>query len=1159
MIIEKKDFLAGMDGDTNHRELLNSAMLNLMNGRMGVTEYGRMKRIENIPGTTLIQQAVYPPYGTQQVIGSCVDPATERLVYFVWNSFADHGIYCFDFNTRTTYAIIYDSQTTDGLNFSKNSRIDRNCHVTNGMVYWCENENNQPRKLNIDSGIKANHASYDTDEIPYEFPLDNRYFTIIKPPPPLSPNIQKDTDATFENNFIANDSFMFAFLYDWYDNERTVLGTYSPASRLNKVDDTENFITVTMDTLERIPSSVRMVSLVVRIGDGTFGGGNIGKIIKTWDKDIESEENDIIAQNSGAQELTFDFYNNITGESIPKENILKPFDSVPIYSKTLAQARQRNFLGNNTEGYDSPQSTSLALSATNVNIGGSFLNKTLISIFTRNGRSQPETFAYSGWFVYLTEVLPVGYYLVNGTNTLREDTSFIGGAVYGNGGDVPLPNPAAYTTIAFSGLTFKGASLSDVANNTRPADTFRWDGPYTTFTAYPSSITGLSTQTYDVFKTRSQYKFGVVFYDFAMRKCGVVTNDGLIFEIAPRDYAFSSATSGIVWTLSNTNALTEIPDWAYYYTPVRTLNLRTRFFIDSFTNAAKYATRNTDGGYEYSSNTFVTGSVGIALDTTALIQSGLGYTFTQGDIAVLTLDNATQYELPVIAQDGNYIIVKADNIGDLTTRRIVYEIYTPYQTSEQEPFYEVGQMYRILDPGTISRTYETLTDIFVPDAYVLTRNYGANTYFAEAMCPNDLFYQRWDNDGGKVNFVTKLGQVAKTNFFRFSNTFVPGTSTNGLSTFEALNQDNVSEDSGEINKLILTDKVQDEGTVMLAICRNETNSIYLGEQQISDATGATQFFARAGGVVGTINSLKGSFGTVNPETVFEYLGLVFWLDALNGVVVQYSQSGLEPVSRYGQNRFFQRYCKNYLQASTGNLDNINGFHHIPSCIDPFHKEILFTLPALIYENYANTLPSYSSVPDYASSIIDRFDIYDELGKTMAYCFLENKWGSNFEYGSEWMEYFQDTMVGFKDGYLYIHNDDTTNWNTFYGTQRPKRICVAANANPSALKNLYNIAIEGNEIPEFTVAMTTYPNEQITDLSDDDYTNQEGTAYAYFFNDRLSPNATGTADERLYTGDVLKDFAIFVMVEFPNYESLGYTNFIDIGYDIARGQKQIITS
>lgn len=1145
MLIEKHIFSEGMDGDSNPRMISDKAALNIMNCRFGVSKNGRTFRNENIPGTTRITQSVVPPYGTNQCLGSCVDPASNRMIYFLWNSFAYHGIYCFDFTTRTTYAVLYDTQTSDGLNFSKSYRIDRDCCITNGNLYWCEGENNQPRHIFIDSGIKANHPSYTTDAIAYSFPIDNEDITIIKPPPALAPNIQKAVDAGFENNFIANESYEFTFLYELYVGARSVLGTYSPASRLNKVTDTENYIIVTMDANQQISQVVERVHLVVRIGDGKSGGGNIAFIAKTWDKNNTTDAAEILAQNNGAGTLTFDFYGNITGESIAKDYVLKVYDSVPIYSKTLSPAKNRVFLGNNTEGYDTPTTTSLSLASTSVNIGGAGLNKNLISVelsWLLPARS------YSAWYVLMTasEVLPAGYYEL--TTTAQTANSVI------------IPTlPAAPTSIAFSGLTFRGATQNEVVTyvrgslsnpNVQIVNTF-------TSTANVCQVTGLSVQTYDIFKTASQYKFGVVFYDFAMRKCGVVTNDGLLFEIPGRDFAFSSGTSTIVWTLTNSSPLTEIPDWAYYYAVVRTLNLKTRFFVDGFTNAAKYATKNTDNIYQFTSSTFVTGSLGIGLNQTALIQSGLGYTFTEGDICLLTMDDNTQYEFPVVAQDGVYVVVKCENIGDLSNRRIEYQLYTPYKTSEQEPFYEIGQMYRILNSGTASRTYETLSDIFIPDAYVLTRNYGTNTYFAEAMCPNDRFYQRWDNDGGKPNFITTQGQVQKKTFGSYSNTYIPGTNVNGLSTFEAFSQFNVPEDSGEINKLILTQKIEDKGTVMLAICRNETNSIYIGEQRISDSTGQTQFFARAGGVIGTIDSLKGSFGTISKESVFEYLGLVFWIDVLNGIVAQYSVAGLEPVSRYNQNRFFQNYCIGYMAASTGNLDNINGFHHIPACIDPFHKEALFTLPALIYENYANTLPSFSSVPSYATSIIDRFDIYDQLGKTMSYKYLENNWGSNYEFMPEWMEYFQNTLFGFKDGVLYVHDDDTTNWNRFYGTDYPMRICFAANANASLLKDLNGISIEGNTAPDFTVAMANYPNQQITDLSASKYRDQQGIFYSYFLRDRLSGSVSGTAEQKLFTGNSLTDIAPFIMIEIAAYDSLAYINFVNISFSAARGQKQII--
>lgn len=1150
MLIEKRFFSEGMNGDLSPRLLSDKEGLNFMNCRMSTSEYGRNGRLENLPGTTLISQAVYPPYGYHQCIGSVPDVPNGRLIYALWNSSNDHGIYCYYFATGVTYAVIYDSQITSGLNFSKTDRIDRNFKIIDNKLYWVEKENNQPRKINIDKAIKFNHPAFDTDETAYTIPLDFSEITIIKPPPALAPNIQKSEDVAFENNFIANYSFEFAHQFVYDDNETSVVGTYSPASRLNSPSDPYNFIAVQMDALQVIPNTVQIVNLIVREGNG-----NVAKIIKQWNKNNADDLAEIQSHNNLINLLTFNFYNNITGESIAADYVLKPFDSVPIYAYTLEAARNRIFLGNMVSGYDTPTSTSLTISQSVSSVSGSnSVTKSVIQVRAKIGVPGPNNdYGYGGWYVKLeaTDGVTPGYYLLNGTEATQilNDSSW----TY-----VPaLAAPVSSTS--FAGLTFKGATQAATLTAIVGGGGNVLEGSAFYPSSYTIIITGINSVVDTVFKSRANYKFGVVFYDFAMRKCGVVTNDSLITSIPERNYFYTSAVRGLVWTLDNAQALTEIPDWAYYYTPVRTLNLRTRYFINSFDNAAKYVTKDADGVYVYTNTTYIDTVIGIGIDTTALVRSGLGYVFSEGDVAILVDNSNNVYELPVIAQDGKYIIVSAEDIGNLTTVKFIYEIYTPYQTSDQEPFYEVGQMYDITNPGEVSRAYSITSDVFLPDAYAITRNYETETFEAEAMSPNDLFYQTWYNDSGKPNFVTNLGQVRLPNFFRFSNTFIPGTSVNGLSTFEALNQEDVPQDCGDIMKLILTSKVQDEGTVMLAICKVQTVSIYLGETRITDNTGATQFFSASSGVVGTINALKGSYGTINPESVISYLGLVFWIDVLNGVVVQYSINGLDNVSKYKMSRFFKRYSKDYAAASTGNLDNINGFHHLPTAIDPFHKELLTTLPGLIYENYATTLPSYSSVPSYATSIVDRFDIYDQLAKTMSLSFEENKWGSNYEFMGEWYDYIQNTMFGFKNGYLYIHNNDTANWNNFYGTDYPVRVCLTGNLNPSMVKDLFNIALEASEVPDFTVAMANVPNQQITDLSADDWTDQESVLYATFLRDRLSPNASGTADQKLYTGDLLKDYALFVMCEWQQYNSLFSVNFINLGYSQSLGQKNITTT
>lgn len=1162
MIIEKQEFSGGVEGDLNLRVVPQNKAINIMNARMAVSKNGRDLRLENVRGTNEKFNNKIPPYGTQQCIGSTTYVHTDgsnRIVFALYNTHGDHGLYVYDVTNSIFYVIVYDSQITGGLNFDKNYRINRNMKVLGGVLYFCDGTNNEPRAISIEAGIKSNQASYVTDVLPYSFPLDFSQITLIRRPPIFTPNINKQTDGTFSNNFIANDSFEFAWEYGYYTNEKSVISSYSNATRLNKQTDTFNYVAVTMDFAEAIPSTVKFVRLVVRRGNGTSGGGNIANIVKVWDKAIQADETEITQHNNGTQVLTFLFYNDLTGEPIAESNVLRPYDVVPNNALTLEAARNRLFLGNITEGYDAPLSTSLSVTLSTVNIGSTTYQ---VGVSTGN-------------FLWLN-VIPFyyhkAYFVWLGAGIASQQGYYEFPAPYSSTSTVTtnITLPSIPPSIALSSLVYRGSSQSDVITNLRTAlgvpavysnvtpssgSNFSWSGT-------DIQITGATVATYDIFKTGASYDCSIVFYDYAMRKCGVVKN-GTQFTVIERNFAFTNgAINQAIWTLSNTNALTEIPDWAYYYSVVRTLNLKTRFFVNGFSNAARYATKDASGAYLYTNTTFPFGCVGIAINAQSLFSSGLGYIYNDGDQAILSTNaSGTNYHLPAVGQDGGYIIVKAKDIGDLSNLLMVYEIYTPYQTSEEEPFFEVGEMYSIVNPTSVSRAFGTLSDIFRPDSYALNRSYLTNTYFAEAMCPNDLFYQRWDNDGGKPNFITNLGRIEKQDYFRWSNTYIPNTLTNGLSTFEALNQSNVDESCGAIQNLVLTNKVQDKGTVMLAICYNETSSIYLGETQISDATGAEKFFARSTGTVGTINDLKGSLGTQNPESVVTWNGLVFWIDVNQGYFCQYSSGGLEVVSRYGMSRFFKSYCQDYLSANKNNLDNINGTHFLLTGIDPFHKEVLFGAVGLIYDNYGDVLPSYVSVPSYTTSILNRFNIYDQLAKTMSFSFEKNQWGSNYEYIAEQFENIENRMFSFKAGVLYEHEASSNNWNQFYGNFKPARICIVANLNPSLLKVLNGIVVESSITPTWIVAMSDYPNTQITDLTNNgDLANQEGNFYGAFYFDRLSPNSVESNPEgRLYAagGDPITGIAVQIMLEFQNSaDQLIWVTFVDLTWMESRGQKQI---
>ena len=1176
MLRSKKLFTGGTNQDDSLHLLDDAQYLRLMNARVGVTQYGKNYRVEGVPGTTSITQSVYPPYGTNICIGSCVDIEGQRLIWFVYNSSNDHGIYAFDFATSTTYAVLYDSQVEGGLNFSKDHRIDKNCKVNQGLLYWTDNYN-EPKKINIDSGIKLNYPSYNTDAPAYTSLTDSYEIMLIRRPPVYAPSITKLYNNTFINNFIANRSWQFAWQYIYFDGEESVLSEYSVASMLNLVELGEqelyNHIYCTLSLLEKIPQTARIIRLVAK--DEFTSTVNV---IKTFDKLVD--EQPFIDHNNGTTQLSFDYYGDVTGAVIPSYISSKPFDSVPLLSTTIESATNRLFLANNLSGYDTPSSTSLAVSQTTAiagankrffksessyQLGVAFYDKarrkcgvvtnsndittTPAKVFTPNSDFnvnpiiQNYDFAVDNNFEF--SVVQLGSFTASGGSP-GNGTAFTATSSFTADMAVNIIGNVTALTPGFTVFRIRIVKnyISTIAEQF--IDTASMGLPY--YFNSTLSLNDYSIAIGDVFQ--------VQFISAGI--CELECLGGSPFTIASSSTASNNVLT-LDWTLSNANRLVEIPDWAHYYSILRTGNLRTRYFIDSYSSTNKYATKNvTTGEYTYSDSWSATTTSAIAIDTTILLQSGLGYNYTEGDVCVLIDSNDTRYEIPVIGQDGAYILLKSQYlVSSLLNIPYIYEIYTPYIKGENEPFYEVGNMYPITNAGTVNRQYSTLSGSLIGDVFVFQRQFNSTVYYyVEAMSPNDLYYKNWFTDQGFPNYVILLGQNRNEHEIRYSNVFTAGTQNNGLSTFEALNFKTVPLGTGSIQKLQLASKTTEQGVIMLSIGSLQTASCYLGEMQLVGSSANSSLIADTA-VIGTINVLKGMFGTTAPETVVEYLGVIFWYDLNNGSIVQYSSNGLFPISSYKQEKLFKNYAKGYLAANSNNLNNINGFHHIPTYVDPYHKEFGVTLPGLIYENYADILPSYATVPPYASSIINRFDMSDGLAKTVTFNIQENKWVSDYQFVAEQYDYFENRMFGWKNGALYEFNTNSSSWNTWFGQQYPVRICWVLNKPLSGLKDMAEIVLEGNQAPDFTVIYTNLPNTQITDLTSSDFTNQEGILYARILRDRLSPNATGTADEKLNTGDVVLSQIPQIMTEFQSYNSMIYVNFVDVGFNLSRGQNFIL--
>lgn len=1240
-----KKYLDGLlDSDSSENTVPPNCFISGQQFRFGTTDKGGVGFFESILKNAIKDLDL--PTGINTRIGFAGDDENGNIVLFNQNSNGDDGIYLFNIDSELWYTVLEsDDVSGDGLNFNKYYLIN-GAYIINNILYWNDNWN-EPRKLQLGAFISGQVVSPTVSPIDYDytvtFPIDETEITLIRKPCVYPPTILKSYDSGFVNNFINNSSYQFAVEFVHFEGEKAVLSGWSKATLLNKASESYNYVHIVLDSTEIIPQTVRLVRIVVKRDiDKAFKGN----VIKEWDRLVTSENTAINALN-----LSFDWYGNVSGEKVDDATMVRPFHSVPLQSGSQERAKNRTILVDNLEGYDSLGSTSLNLYLPNPSsLGFTGLTKTLIGFYHRYvGSTASKRYAYTAWYVYLAEVVPQGWYEVTSTAQLVTGTS-------------TYPTlPANPSPVAFSALTYRGADAATVAANTRPP-TYNQTTEILTdfFTGQTLVITGISTTTYGVMMPNALYKGGVVFFDRYLRKCGVAVSNE-VQEIPSRNYAYSTAYSSLNWALGNSNAQTEIPDWAWYYSPLLTDDQLTRYRVSSFDNATKYATRNaTTGLLEFTTTTYGVNVVALALNTKALLQANLGWSVTDGDMCILIDNSNNRYVIPVIGSEGDYFLLKATNVGSLSGKTFVYSLYVPYVSSEQEPFFERGDIYAITNPGESTRNFSVIFGTFRSDAYAITRTYGATTYFAEAMCPNDVYFQRRDNDNGRPNFITKLGQVRKPTGISFSNVYIQGTSTNGLSEFDALNKQILPEDLGTLTKAVLVAKVQKDGSVLLVLGTQEVASIYLGEVEVTDTEGNI-FLAKTDRFIGQVNTLKGGFGCSNHESVVPYAGQAAWYSLVQASFVRYANNGIIPISDNGLKRVSKLFTDKYSSLTVAEIEAMGSRPFVFGGIDPYHEEWYWSIPRTeetppkgyledyitaaskdVYDvrqtyNYITTFggaattryyygqyvyltevlpigyyaidstevsqngtPPVAAVPpssvtfvnlsfrgatlndiiqstiqgayseNTASSLVDSgynatvtaimtfpypYDIYDGLAKVLVYKMGLDRWGAPHPYQTEGFINIRNLLYSAKNGKLYKHNvDDGTDdtYNEWYGIAAIPSFGFLINEQPNIIKDYLTLSVEGNMQPSFTHVRTLLPNIQSSDLVAE-WKTRQGVFYTKILRDRLSPNSTGSYDEKLMKGDKMVGQWLYIFMEFDTQELL-QLRYVNAGFEIALGHK-----
>jgi hypothetical protein len=155
----------------------------------------------------------------------------------------------------------------------------------------------------------------------------------------------------------------------------------------------------------------------------------------------------------------------------------------------------------------------------------------------------------------------------------------------------------------------------------------------------------------------------------------------------------------------------------------------------------------------------------------------------------------------------------------------------------------------------------------------------------------------WNTSAGKptVLISKNLNPTGRKNTIRYGGNYVPGTKINNLSSFFALDSADVPIENGEIVSLQRASRLQGNGTMLLALCQNESAYLLLGEQELTQANNQG-VLSISSNVIGTIRNLGYNYGLQDKQSSFNYKGNVWWWDNYNKKIVKYNEQGIELVS-----------------------------------------------------------------------------------------------------------------------------------------------------------------------------------------------------------------------------------------------------------------------
>lgn len=328
-----------LNSDTDQKLVKSVEMTDNLNVRISNDAEGTAGVVKNVKGNESVSprnSSDNVPSGDNRVIGSIANEHNKEILFLVWNSAGNHGIYRIDLTTNK-YQKLYEDSV---LNFKKYSYAKCDVIINEDedtLFYWTDNDN-PPMKLNIQRLIRGGYPSSLTSGTDAEKLL---CLTTAKQPPKLAPTYNIVNNPTLIQNNIKRSVFQFAYKYVYEDGEHSALSPYSSLTvavsqlrdGLNSEEQKEFYNQINVFVKNSV-ADVKDIILYAREGNGTF---------------YQAKK---VSNSTSGGTRTIEFTNDTLGSPLANNELNKPYDNVPQVAKAQAIVGNRLMYGNYIEGYD---------------------------------------------------------------------------------------------------------------------------------------------------------------------------------------------------------------------------------------------------------------------------------------------------------------------------------------------------------------------------------------------------------------------------------------------------------------------------------------------------------------------------------------------------------------------------------------------------------------------------------------------------------------------------------------------------------------------------------------------------------------------------------------------------------------------------------------